>query len=465
MREPEDDRRRFVRWVLLIAGLGAGLRLAVWGFGPCQDVQRALRPDSLRYVILAHNVLEYHTLGKSDEEGLMHEAVARLRAGNGTEPHRDANGLLPESFRTPGYCAFLAAIFCLVDDVRAALLVQCLSGALAVVLVAYIARRVGLARRGALVAAFLWAVHPALVLYDNLVLTESLFDFGAIVSLALACRASRVRGTVVAGATLGLTALVRPVGLLYLPAALAAGWGRQSRRLLSAGCLIAVAILPSALWAARNRALGEGLRVSSVNDLNLLFYSAAYTVAEERGEDWLTSWPKRVKEMEDKLADHLSPGEDVVTAARRLALAEMIARPGPAAKVHLKSQLKLLIDHSGGDFALVLGRPYEPTGLFSRLVLGGKGQNSGGGTFQVLATGAWVLLNASIALAAAVGLVLAVRRHCFRLLAVSLPTILIFVAATGCVGLERFRLPIMLPLILAAASVWGMHPSEAGSSD
>jgi hypothetical protein len=460
MAEPDADRNRFVRGVALVTALALGLRLAVFGFGPWQDAERAIRADSLRYVLLAHNLLTYQTFGKAEEEGLMHQAVARLRADNSTKPARDVNGLRPESFRTPGYCAFLAAVFCVVDDVRAAILVQCLAGGSSVVLVAYIARRLGLRRRAAIVACLLWAVHPALVLYDNLVLTESFFNFGAVVALALACRATGLAGASASGVMLGLTGLIRPVGLLYLPAVLAAGWGRQAQRWLAACCLVAFAVLPSVLWMTRNRVVGEGFRVSSVGDLNLLFYSDAYMVSEERGEDWFKSWPRRIFEIEQRLAPRLSPGEDVVAAARRMALSDMAAKPGLAAKVHLKSEIKLLVDHSGGDLAMVLGREYQPTGLFSRLVLGGNGQSSGGDTLQVIAVAAWVLFNASIVLAAAVGILVALWRRCYRLLIVCLPTIVLFVAATGCVGLERFRLPIMLPLFLAAASLWGAQPVQ-----
>jgi 4-amino-4-deoxy-L-arabinose transferase-like glycosyltransferase len=455
---PDSQRRRFVVATLCLALLALTLRLTAFAFGPWQDPGRALRPDSKRYVLLAHNLLEFKTLGKTDEDGLMHQAVARLRAGNGTEPRRDANGLMPEAFRTPGYPVFLAATFSVYNDIRAVILLQCLSGGVATVLVVYVACGLGLKRRSALVAGFLWAVHPALVMFDNLILTESLFNFGALVALALACRTSRTGGSLLSGLVVGLNALVRPLGLVYLPAVLAAGWGRQPRRWLAAACLVIVAVVPSVLWAGRNRSMGEGFHVSTVGDLNLLFYSAAYTAAESRHEDWFDTWPNLVKEQEAELAQRLQPGEDVVNAARRLALSEMAARPGIAAKVHAKSQVKLLVDHSGRDFALLLDQPYKETGLFSRLVLGGDQQKEGASTLQLAAVGAWTLLNAVVALAAAVGLVVTLFRRDWRLFFVCLPTIFLFMAATGAVGLERFRLPMMVPLFLSAASLCGMRP-------
>jgi hypothetical protein len=118
----------------------------------------------------------------------------------------------------------------------------------------------------------------------------------------------------------------------------------------------------------------------------------------------------------------------------------------------------LFVDHSGRDFALLLDQPYKETGLFSRLVLGGEQRKESGGTLQLAAIGAWTLLNAFVALAAAVGLVVMLVRREWRLFFVCLPTILLFMAATGAVGLERFRLPMMLPLFLSAASLCGTRP-------
>ena len=40
------------------------------------------------------------TIGYLPQDGLVHQAVARLRLGNGTLPPADANGLRPESFRS-----------------------------------------------------------------------------------------------------------------------------------------------------------------------------------------------------------------------------------------------------------------------------------------------------------------------------------------------------------------------------
>ncbi len=64
-----------------------------------------------------------------------------------------------------------------------------------------------------------------------------------------------------------------------------------------------------------------------MGDVNLLYYTAGYTLSEEKGEDWLASWPKRVDELSQRLEQRLAPGQDVFSAGRSLAVEELKARP------------------------------------------------------------------------------------------------------------------------------------------
>jgi hypothetical protein len=155
----------------------------------------------------------------------------------------------------------------------------------------------------------------------------------------------------------------------------------------------------------RNYVAGEGFRVTTVPDVNLLYYSAAYTISEEQGEDWEASWPRRVADLSDKLRKRLEPKEDVSDAVRRLAVEELQARPTMYAMVLVKSAVKLFISHSLGSLYQLLGYEYTPSGMFSRIVFG--------------------ILVAACCL-----------------------TMLLFTLATASVGLERMRMPLMLPLAL-----------------
>src|SRR5205085_4530866 len=154
------------------------------------------------------------------------------------------------------------------------------------------------------------------------------------------------------------------------------------------------------------------------------------------------SWPRRVQELADRLGERLQPGEDVIAAGRRLAVEELLARPGPALRVHLKSLFKLFCDHSLGLTSELVGVPYQPSGLFSKLVLRDRTEAAGGNWGALALSLAWMALNALIMLAAVWGFVNSVRRRCWVVLIVGGLTTLLLAAATGAVGLERFRMPI-----------------------
>lgn len=420
-------------------------RLALFAAGPARDPERALHADSRRYVVLA-GYLAFHGFGKPEEDGQVHRGIARLRSANGTLPAPDANGLRPESFRTPGYPCFLA--LALDGGIRAALIVQDILGALLVYVVVVVAQAAGVGRRGAVLAGVLWALHPGLVVYDNLILTENLFNVGCLTGLWIAARARGALGWCSAGLVLGCACLVRPLGFLYVPAACALTWQQTPARYRSLAMTVLFALIPPAGWAVRNNAVGEGLRVSSVGDINLLYYSAAYAISEERAEDWLQSWPQRVDELTLRLEQQLRPGEDVVAAARRLAIAELRARPVIALRVHAKSMFKLFCDHSLGLASELVGIPYQPSGLFSRLVLRDRTEAAGGSWGTLALSLAWMLLNVATLLMALWGLARAVRRRSWTVVVTGGATTVLFAIATGAVGLERFRMPIMFPLFL-----------------
>ena len=449
------------RPLVLLFAVALLLRLVVLFTGPWSNPARvyAHAPDSPRYVALADTLLSHRTFGKPSEDGLMHVAVEKLRRDNGTLPPPGANGLTSEVFRTPGYPLFLAA-FGGTRGLHVAYLAQCLLGALAALCLVRIARALGCRPRAALVAGWLWALHPAAITSDVLPLTESLFCSLALVGLAAAAHTTTPAGRVVPGALIGVAALVRPLGLLYLPTALVLGWRTASRKWLAAGVAVLGAVLPSVGWAARNAAAGNGARVSTVGELNLYYYGAAYVISEERGDDWLTSWPTRVEELTQRLASKLQPGQDVFALARKEALAEFRARPATTAKVAAKSEVKLCVDHSVGLAAALYGVEYEPSGFFSD-VLRGRFDASKLSVWGVIAL-PWTALNALVALLAVVGLLRAAVRRRWALVFACLIPVVLFSLATFPVGLERFRLPFMPFLfVLAACAIWAPERSTA----
>lgn len=438
------------RMLIAIFFLALAARLGLLLAGPWHDPQRAFLKDSARYLVLAENLRKHFTFGKAEEEGRVHRAVARVREANGTLPPPDGNDLRPESFRTPGYPLFLAGIQIGTTDLRVVLAVQCLLGAFLAVAAALTAESLGLSRLGATVVGLLWALHPALIVYDLLILSENLFNVFCIGGLLAAARAKSLHGFLLAGAILGCAGIVRPLGLAYFPAAAILTWRLPRFRWLAILLLGLTATLPSVFWAFRNQAVGEGLRVTTVGDLKLLYYTAAYTISEERGEDWSQSWPQRVDELTEKLEQEVRPGEDVYGAARRLATEEILARPAAATRVHVKALFKLMMAHSCSEACQLLGVPYAPSGLFARLLLREKDGSSADNWGTIIAALVWTGFNVAITLAATMGFLIALKRREYALVLIGGLTIALFLIATGSVGLERFRLPMMLPLFLLA---------------
>jgi hypothetical protein len=444
-----------VRRLVLLCILALVVRLAVLFVGPWQMPSRAYNPDSSRYLVLGRHLAEHRVFGKAAEDGLVHTQVAAIRARNGTLPPPDEHGLRPESFRTPGYPVLIAALGAVHSDYRFILLFQCVLGASGVALMFVLARRLDIGDRGAWLAASLWAFHPALVLHDNLFMSETLFTVLGLAALALHNGGVRL---IAAAALLAAAALVRPLGLLYLPALLAMTLARRPIRWPIVALAIGLAVLPSAAWALRNDARGEGMRVSTVGTINLLYYTVAYTLSEAANEEWSEAWPHRVTELSGKLQARVRPGSDVISDAGTLALEELRSHPAALVRVQLKSWTKLFLDHSMGELAAVLGRSYMPSHLFSALVLREPSAT------RSLAPGAaasallWVGVNALLALGALAGVLRALRRRHWALAAVVVSIVVLFALGTGSVGLERFRIPAMIGLFLGSAAALDPAP-------
>lgn len=179
-----------------------------------------------------------------------------------------------------GYPALLAPFYALFGaHPVVAMLVNALLGAASVYAVHRLVAVNG-SRLGALLAALLLAVHPALVLYTPALMTEGVA--AAVVTLAAwLCQRASARGwgaLVVAGVVLGLGILIRPQLLLAAPllgllasSASGGGW----RRLGRAAVVTALAVATCLPWTARNCARLEAcVFVSANGGWNLLIGSA-----------------------------------------------------------------------------------------------------------------------------------------------------------------------------------------------
>ena len=401
--------RRARRLILAAAAAGLLLRLA---FGLVYWTGKPLTHDEREYLALAQS----------------------LRDGDGLRlPPDHAAGTAPRFDRAPGYPAFLAAIGARADTNAAPVrvkVVQAVIGAIVVWMLGAIALGAAGGRAG-VVAAVISAGYPPLIWISSYVLSETLFmpiALGCVTLLhdarqrADAERAPRGGGamTVAAGLVAGAAILVRPGMLFFLP--IAALWFlRRHRWSLALAFCVSAAVVVSP-WTLRNmREHGRFVLVASEGGVT--FWTGNHPLAIGEGD--LAANPA-IKEAEIAFRS-THPG---LTAAEleplyyRDALAYIASRPG--------WWLALLAKKAFYTFVPV-GPSYT---LHS--------------TRYLVAS---VIPYAVLAPLALIGLLRLARRG-----GASTPLLLLglSVVVTGLVFFpqERFRIPVIDPIVIVCASVF-----------
>jgi hypothetical protein len=230
----------FARRLLVLAVVGFAARIA---YGLATKDAAGFKGDALWYHLVANNLADGHGFVAP----FRFIAGEQLRLGLGSAP-------VPTAFHLPLFPTVLAA-FSLVglDSQTAHMIVGCALGALTVVLVGLLARRLAGDVAG-LVAAGIGALYPPLVMNDSVLLSESLtgptIAAALLAALHLHDRPSAKRALLL-GAVIGLAALNRSealllVVLLGVPALLPA------RSLRLAGLVCLAAALTIAPWVIRN---------------------------------------------------------------------------------------------------------------------------------------------------------------------------------------------------------------------
>lgn len=222
--------KRGERMVLvgIVVGIAVALRAA---FVLVAQVPDPLRADAGEYAQYAENLVEF-----------------------GVFASLPGNPPTPDSFRSPGYPAFLALCRLLAADgwMSLALWLQVALGA-ATVGLAYRLARTLMPFGPAAVAAGLVAASPHLAVSSGYVLTECLTTFFLTLALERLARAPRlaVGAHLVAGLAFGAVALTNEA-LAWLPIAFAVPLWR-SRGWRPVVALALAAIVPLAAWSVRNR--------------------------------------------------------------------------------------------------------------------------------------------------------------------------------------------------------------------
>lgn len=186
----------------------------------------------------------------------------------------------PTAYYPIGYPAALGGVFSLVEHTlipdhlpRAAGFFQVFLGAGTVALAYYVGRRLFSPTIGLLAALWI-ALFPNLIFHTGTYLSETLFNFLVMAALGVLVAADWPRGEIgrvrllVFGAILGLSVLVRPISLLFLPALLVvwlwagAGWRRSLAQL---GLVLAMAVAVVLPWSIRNFIVMDAPIVLSAN--------------------------------------------------------------------------------------------------------------------------------------------------------------------------------------------------------
>ena len=461
-------------YVTLIFFAALTLRVILLVLGPVGDSERAMYPDSYRYVELGETLITENAFARTQPEaGVVHEPLAELRSDFGQMEVKDAQGLRPEIMRTPGYPALIGAIAWLGMDINGLLILQCLLSALSVALVYGIGRVLLKRPLPALFAALIVALHPADIAAPSSVLTETLFTFMVLLGIwCVADREQRNMGSAgFGGLMIGLSVLVRPVSIFLGPAI--AFWmivtDRRPKTLLLAALMTTMSLAPGAAWMARNATVGFGYRLSSIPYINSYFYTAAYMRLAEQGGDWKSDWPAAVSslmgELRTEMGERNAAGEDADAFATMKDLGVQAIKDNPElyGQVIKESTLKLFTDHSMEGFYRQLGLTYTPTGLRSKLMQNGFSKENVTEIFSkptgIFALG-WTGINGLLVVGMVIGtLLLMIRRHWSALFLLG-GVMLYFTLATQATGLERFRLPILGVQALLAMSILAPRPPK-----
>ena len=191
-----------------------------------------------------------------------------LRAGCGFAPYIERCGT-PEVMRTPGYPVLLVPFL---GHLRMAIAVQAALGAWVCFIVARFAERRAGPVAGILAAAIV-AVDVPTILNSKELITEALFQ--AVLTPAIF---GSIEGNpFVAGAALGIAAIIRPVAVVLVPVVAMPYVAKRSWR--GAGVVVSAALLIIAAWMVRNDRVAGEFTLTVEGPMNLYLYTAPAVIA------------------------------------------------------------------------------------------------------------------------------------------------------------------------------------------
>ncbi len=281
--------------VSAVLGVALLVRILILGlvvFSP----QRAFNGgDSAQYTLLAQNMVENGDFSFST-----------------TPPYQ------ADITRTPGYPAFLAIFYVLAGHQNSPILIiaaQVILGMINVYLVLVIGRQL-LSPGLAIIGALLYAIAPAAAIYDGLVMSETLCATFLLLGLWLTLRAGKERPWLYAtgaGIAFGLSVLVRPIGLYFIPLPMAVVLIRQgvNRRAVGLALVMCATFVLTLLpWYIRNYVQYRAVIFTSLANSNLLIYNVGSIEAQRQHISWADAKQQLWEEFAQRLAAMGNPKLD-----------------------------------------------------------------------------------------------------------------------------------------------------------
>ena len=272
-------------------------------------------------LVLAITTADEHRSDSDDKASYVGPARALLHDG---DFDRDVGSAVPEFVRTPGYPAFVAAVYQVSGESDTAVyVVQAVLSGVAVFLVVVLGRWLSGSATVGLAAGVLVALEPAQTVVSGFVGTEAL----AVVLVTLAaCAGVRFarsdlapRWGVAYGLALVAATYVRPTTFYFaaVPALLLGITAlRDPERRRTAGLGAVAVVVPCAVllgaWNVRNRAEVGSWRFSAIEAVNVYWYRAADVVAERDGVGFQAARVELTEDLDRALARDLGrdPGDE-----------------------------------------------------------------------------------------------------------------------------------------------------------
>ncbi|OHA00758.1 MAG: hypothetical protein A3H71_01805 [Candidatus Sungbacteria bacterium RIFCSPLOWO2_02_FULL_48_13b] len=411
---------------------------------------------ALVYAVTSAKQLPFPSLtGDSNHYRILAENLLQKKAFD-TFP----NMYSPESFRTPGYPAFLAVLHLFFRKWVIVALFQALLMTLVPVLSYILATRLFGSTVG-LITGLLVAFDPIRLFYSTITLSDTFFSLLFIWSLLLLVprgEASTLKRLGFAGVLLGIAILVRPIGqflpIIFLSYLFLAkvSWHQFAKEAVVFLFGVLIIVTP---WAMRNKVTFDSWQLSSVGSFNAAYFTMLY-LKETTGANPDSLQHQIVQRVG---SDDLGLLRSVAGGELSLAFARSVVVEHPLGYLwfHAVKTIPFFLSDGIRDSARLLGIYNPALPNFSGMLLHGQ--------FKDFLSALWgdgvslmmlLLGGGSMALAILLGIVGFVRGLLGKV--TKMPTvfftvlILYFAVLTGPVANARYRIPVM-PLLAILAGV------------